>query len=540
MLESDRERFYSSAISILREQDDSRGSQYIIALLVSYDLLLQALCDPAFTREQSLQLARTAARVDPMTDVALAKRLADSANSEESGLGQEEAGRVMEILSEISEGTRIMPSLMRLLRHTNPYVRSKAVKLVGRGGGSVKWVRSRLTESDPRIRANAIEALWGTDSEEVREVLQIAARDGNNRVAGNALIALYRLGDSAIVPELIKMSTHGSALFRSSAAWVMGETGDPRFSETLARMLREPNTSVRARAMSALGKIKAAVAQTRSGQQWLASALLQEHEPQKSARRLTLALTSEGAEHQKVLPTHILLSEDGKNVIHYKALERPEPEAISAVFLFPRAGNPADSAWVRGALQCLQWKRPSDLWAVQGYIPDSKGTAGAAGDAGTAPRYSANLETITTALNTPPKRTESAELWKMVWESVRADQGPQRGRRHMILFNDSELDRAAGSGLVSAVLASRAIVQVISTIRNPKLEEFCTRVRGSFRLAESDEAVAEAVSMAYLNLLARYEISYTPVNPEASALRIRISNPSGSAETQIALPPPAS
>lgn len=57
LLESDPESFYSGAIAILKKADDSRGSQYLVELLVSYNLLLRALCDPEFTREQCKQVA---------------------------------------------------------------------------------------------------------------------------------------------------------------------------------------------------------------------------------------------------------------------------------------------------------------------------------------------------------------------------------------------------------------------------------------------------------------------------------------------------
>ncbi len=538
LVERDPEAFCGGAVAILRGQDDSRGSQFLISMLVAYDLLWRALCDPAFTKEQAMELARSAAGMDPMTDVALAKRLADSASSDDAGIRPDDASRVMEILAEISDGSRIQSSLMRLLRHSNPYVRSKAVKLVGRGSGSVKWVRSRLTESDPRIRANAVEALWGVDSEEARELLMTATRDGNNRVAGNALLALYLLGDSSVIPELLKMTDHGSALFRSSAAWVMGETGDPRFAESLARMLREPNATLRGRAMSSLGKIKAAMSRLRLGPEWLATGMMLECDPQKPFRKLQLAITSEdGGEHHKVLPTHFLLSEDGKQVLNYKVTERPAPDAMSVIFVFPRNGVPGSSPWTRGALSCRGWKRTSDMWAVQTYTASQSAEEDDVASAEDAlPRYSANPETITAALSTPPPRSGCVDLWRSVWNIVRSDQPPPRGRRHIILFSGEPPDRSPGDGLLRAVGASRTLVQVISTVPNATLEGFSRRVGGGFKIAESEEAVAREISMAYLNLLARYEICYAPPGTGATALKVRISSPDGWAALSLALP----
>src|SRR5205085_1468063 len=107
----------------------------------------------------------------------------------------EQHARLMEILAAISDGARIFPSLVRLLRHPNPHIRSKAVLMIGRGNRSPKWVRQRLADTDSRIRANAAEALWGVNNDEAREILQSLVHDSNNRVAGNAILGLYRLGD---------------------------------------------------------------------------------------------------------------------------------------------------------------------------------------------------------------------------------------------------------------------------------------------------------------------------------------------------------
>jgi hypothetical protein len=452
LAETDPEAFYNTAVGILKQQDDSRGAQHLVATLVTYDMLLRALCDPEFSREQSLELARTAARVDPMTDVTLAKRLADGTAAANQPISPSDAGRVMEILSEISNGTRILPSLMRLLRHSSPYVRSKAVKLVGRGSQSVKWVRARLVESDPRIRANAVEALWGVDTEDARELLQSAARDGNNRVAGNAMIALYRLGEAGVIPELLSMGEHVSALFRATAAWVMGESGDPRFTECLGKLLREPNATVRARALAALGRIKNSVAQARQSAEWRASALVLECDPQKTSRRVQVAVTGEEGDQPRLVPTQFILTEDGKLVLQYRITERPTVEAISAIFLFPRRALQESSVFTVGALNARAWKRSSDLWAVMSYGEDAGG-----GDE--APRYMPTVDAITAALTAPGKRPESSDLWTSIWRAVRAENAPARGKRHLIVMGDQDQHNAAGDGLISAVVAARASVQ---------------------------------------------------------------------------------
>jgi HEAT repeat protein len=537
LLESDRDTFYASALQILKSQNDSRGCQYLVTLFVAFDLLLRALCDASLSKEQALALARSAARVDSLTDVALAKSLAESSGTDEGPIPVHSAGRLMEVLGEISDGTRILPSLMRMLRHPNPYLRSKAVKMIGRGSRSVRWVQNRLNESDPRIRANAIESLWGLDTGEARALLLGATRDGNNRVAGNALVALYRLGDNTIIPDLLKMAEHESALFRSTAAWVMGETGDPRFTEVLAKLLPDSNTAVRSRALAALGRIKASLAQSRAGEEWLLSGALLDFSPQKPARRLQLAVAGEEAhDFPRILPTQVLISDNGQPVSAYKMLERVVGESMTVVFALPREAVPGGSSWTLGVQACNAWRRPSDLWAVSYYL------TGPASDAGSdsleePPRFSSNSAALEAALEQPPARAECTDLWRTIWRAVRNDKGQTRGKRHLILFSHDEPLRCAGDGLISAVIASRTTVQVIAAEPSPKVEDFCRRARAGFHVPGSDEAIARAIEMACLNLLARYEVLWQSAGGEDGPIRVRIHTPAGWGETTVPLPP---
>jgi HEAT repeat protein len=255
LLKQDRPRFLSAAIRLLKIHERSRGTEYLISLLVFEDLLVAALCDAELTPRQALSLARAAHGADPQVESAMARELAAATLAGDS----ERARRLMDILSQISDGTRILPWLMRLLRHSNPYLRSKAILLVARGSRNVKpEVRKGLSEPDARVRANAVGSLGGIDSEEVRGLLRAALRDVNNRVVGNAMLSLYRLGDRLVVPDLVEMAGHASAAFRATAAWVMGETGDPSFPEVLAGMLNDPSVTTRKRVFAALGRLRAA------------------------------------------------------------------------------------------------------------------------------------------------------------------------------------------------------------------------------------------------------------------------------------------
>ncbi|MEI9971685.1 MAG: HEAT repeat domain-containing protein [Ignavibacteriota bacterium] len=265
-LQAEPEVFYLTAIGILQKELDSRAAQYLVALLVYAGMLFRAVCDPALDRDRATELATLAQRADPATDVRLARELADADGA--SLLAHGMAERLLEIIDRISDGKRILPSLMRMLRNASPFLRSKVVLMIGRNGPSLSWLQKRLQESDTRVRANAVEALWGVDTPEARELLQWATKDSNNRIIGNALVGLYRLGEVSPLAEIVKMSEDDSAANRRTAAWTMGETGDARFSEVLGRMIADSNANVRKNAFVAVRRVREATARVSHVPHW--------------------------------------------------------------------------------------------------------------------------------------------------------------------------------------------------------------------------------------------------------------------------------
>jgi len=548
----DRHAFYASAIEILASQDDSRGVQFLVSILVENELLLTALSDLVLTREQATALARAATRAGQMVDVAVARHLAGNALSITHEDCPPEMQRLMDLLAEISDGTRILPSLMALTRLSNPYLHSKAVLMIGRMNRNVKWVKNRLAESDSRVRGNAVEALWGLDTEEARSLWHAAARDGNNRVAGNALIALYRLGDCWSIQELNAMANHQSRRFRATAAWVMGKTGDPRFTRALARMVGEPNIAVRTRAFAALGLIKAATARARQAGEWRVLAHLRQTRRGGWRELQVEVCSSDGREQIKVLPTQVILTEKGEGVTGYVVEERPAPGALAVAFLFPRASDPAGAPFNQGALRALAWKRPSDLWSAVPYIsaaaPEIRMTLLQEKISFAAeisePRqdiplhFTCDPQQAAEAFVKIPARMGCSTFWGAMRRSVQFDTGPARGQRHVIVYGQWETGRPAGyPQLASAAMNSHTAVHAISLTANSALENLCHTTKGTFQIAASEGDVAGQVEQACLRLLARYAIRYQPAAAGATSLGIRVQSAAGWGETNIPIPP---
>ncbi len=530
LLERDPRAFCEGVVRVmLLPHSNLRAMHFIVTLLVSTNLLLTTLCDPALNLEQAVSLARVALQVDPMMDVALAKKLADS-----TGTGEpiENAGRLMDILGKISNGNRITSSLMRLWRSSDPQMRSKAVLLIGRGNRSIQWAQNRLAETDPRIRANAVEALWGVETAEAKELLRAAACDGNNRVAGNALFALYRMGEIPAIAEIFKMAASDAPLFRSSAAWAMGETGDQRFSETLGRMMGESNAIVRKRAFAGLSRLKAA-AKARQGRVWrVAGRLL----PPSGSTRLVSVSVADGSAAPVLVPTQFILSEDGQPVAQYQVAAHVPAEALAVTFLFPYAAAPGGPPWAEGAIGCLNWKRPSDLWCCTLFLPEDEKAAGAPNP----PQFHADSQAAAAALRQPPAKIDCAGFWDGIRNSVQAANAPERGARHLIVYNQSCPAAPADlAEIASAAVAAQVSVQALSLTPCPPLEELCRGTQGTFLLVSSEPELSRFVEEAYLSLLPRFVVSYQSTAPAARALTVRVFDATGWGETTAPLSPGA-
>jgi len=535
ILRVEPEGFYLTAVGILGRDLDSSVAQYLVTLLVQGNLLFRALCDSALDLERATELARQANRFDSTVPIELARRLAD-ASSASGACAAGMAGRLLEILDEIADGKRILPSLMRILRSDNPYLRSKAVLMIGRSGQSVAWIEKRLQEADTRVRANAIEAMWGMDTAEVRQLLKWAIRDSNNRVVGNALVGLYRLGEISPLAELVKRATVDSPAMRRTAAWAMGEIGDPRFSGVLGHMIADHNPNVRRAAFGAVRRIRAANAQVLSTAEWSIAGSCSPKDPRTGQRCVSLAVgTADGGGIPRVLPVQFMLSENGQPVWSYRVEEGMAPDPMTVMFLFPRKVDNSANPWDQGGLRCLQWRRSTDLWSAVPYFgagdnapPDAEDTA--------FPSFTANVSEAARMFREVPIRMDCTSFWTAVQRAVLPPGNRAlRGKRHVIVLAPDEVAANADDAVISAVQASRASIQVVSTSANPLLREFCRRVYGHFHYVEDNSAIEEAISRTYLSLLARYEIRYQPVSPAATSLKLRVHTPTGWGETKVEL-----
>jgi hypothetical protein len=254
--QNDPKSFLDYAQEALLERPVSRALKFIAGLAIATGLIEALLRLYPRSREDALAIAQKTIACDPRFDYTLLEVLQRPIPAQ---LGETAFHVGLDILDAISPGDRMVPGVLRSLKHQNPRVRSKAALFVGSRTQNLAWATSGTQDYDPRVRANILESLHGVNSDSVNQMFWNNVADENNRVAGNAVLGLYLLGQTAAIPLIYEMRKHPEARFRNTAAWLMGRTGDPRFALAFSELMKDPDEFVRTQAFKGLGAVRKAL-----------------------------------------------------------------------------------------------------------------------------------------------------------------------------------------------------------------------------------------------------------------------------------------
>lgn len=252
------ETFFPVATQYLSSNVQSNGHRLLTILVLRDRQLLSRIASPgSSTRENAVNLFRRFLSVDPSFDVKLARKLPGRTywNQEEvfDGIRSTQA---LDILDQTSRGRRLLPIIGHLPESPDPRVSAKATLFVGRRVQSPKWTERQLARADQRVRANAVEALWGVDSAPAIRILEDCLGDRNCRVAGNSVVGLHIVGRESARTAALAMSREGKPDSRSTAAWAMGRLALPMFFDRLTELVRDDHPQVRGTALRALLEIR--------------------------------------------------------------------------------------------------------------------------------------------------------------------------------------------------------------------------------------------------------------------------------------------
>jgi hypothetical protein len=258
MLDAEPDLFCEVAMKHLNSDERSNAHRFLAAILARRHDLLDRLTSPGFaTRESAVTLFKRFYEVDPLFDIKLAQKLPQCGYGDRAGvLDSAHSARALDVLDQTSEGTRLLRILSPLTGSEDPRIAAKATLFIGRRLQNPAWTRSQLNRKDQRVRANAVEALWGANSLPAIRLLEQCTHDMNNRVVGNSLVGLYLAGSGEAredaQQEVMTLSRSKSWELRSTAAWAMGRLATPAFKPRLAELVRDPQPLVRGAALRAL------------------------------------------------------------------------------------------------------------------------------------------------------------------------------------------------------------------------------------------------------------------------------------------------
>jgi|SRR5579872_2701204 len=532
LFERDEKGFFVDVLPLLRRGDDSAGFQYLLTFLVTRGLLLKPLCDPrVFTLDEAMGLARRLSVVDNQFDVRLLRTLlqknGSTAAKELEEITSSEAGlRMLDIMSEVSDGTKVLSTMTRLMSHPDPRVRSKAALLVGRSNKNHKWVQERLTETDARVRANAVESLWGADNAGSRAVYWSALGDEDSRVVANAVLALYRLGDPGSIRLIHQLATHPDVSFRVSGIWVMGETGDPRFLPPLARLISD--SDLRGNAFRAIAKLKK-FAEQRKGDEPLTVILGPPRRLENQWNQFYAAIQCDRGQQLPVLnPMNFAVWEDSSLVPDFNVRQRGGSEPLAVAFAFPRIldrGGPAKDIQEDCIERALRSKRKHDLWMVMKYLTGTD-LAGPADDdlAAARMRFSTLNDAITEAISSPGQRLACACHMHQALRSMIEATAKQRAARNIILisqFPNDTLPEDLADPILDAI-TNGITVHVVTPWPSTSMNALCSRTGGTLLTPARPDQIPRMVERLCASLLHSYEVRYQPENPAATRLRLQV------------------
>jgi HEAT repeat protein len=520
--------FTRACLTILAEGTDSQGTRFLVTLLTRDETLTGALSDPTlFSIKQAADIAKFALVVDPQFDLDLARPLTSSPPMDEAL-----TERVLSILEAIGDSRRLRPFLVPLLTHASGRIRSKTALLIGRSIRNPELTEDQLSDQDVRVRANAVEALWGADDPACKSFLQEAARDPNARVAGNAVIGLYKLGDPSSILLLHDFAKRTDPAGQATAAWAMAETGNPRFRTELTRLVGSGDPRLRHHALRGLSGIRRAT-QVSQLAGTLTVLLWKQIATPDGRTVLAATVASNEKSHVPGLPlTEIVLLEGKEPVSDYSVVEHLAPPILVVGFAIPATLQSASL----GLHECLAEKRFSDQWCLQRYTDtETSAPSVAAGrDSGQKRvQFTNHGGALARSIDETAPSEELPEGLGGAILSLAGANAAVSGPRHLICISgQSQIARAPTDGVIVHGIA------LPDSSDAAFLEELCQETGGGFYgISETDEIPA-ILKRIQTSLRHRYEIVFRPTNLDVQNFSLQIYSNHGYGEAKVITSPP--
>jgi HEAT repeat protein len=551
MLSSDQAAFSRASIRVLATATGSTGARYVLHLLRKHNLLMEALADPRGSRrEDAVAAARVIPQIGAPLDADLERVLTAALALPPSIASAARVLRLLEVLEAASPQPRFYLFQSELMSYPDSAVRSKAAFLIACSNKSVSLVGKLLLDEDVRVQANAVEALWTFEADEARSLLQTAARSKTPCVAANAAVGLYRIGDLSSWHVLFHMAAHADPGPRTSAAWAMGETGDPRFLPFLTAWFARSSGNERVNVLQALGRIRrrektCVLAGSIEIRIWSAAV-------NGPKRNVVLTLRSpDKPDLCAMKPTQFAIWEGGTLIEDYEIAAQPNPALIVCGFVLPRFSSAADPyamAVLEGMGRCFPYKRAEDLWRVDRYLNEPRTEPAAPLEKAALPYEESLLgpfakthqrgflaagEALRRIVESPGAKERAADDAIAAFDRQSDAMIKFSGKRKLFLFlagqGAGRVDRHIAR-LRSYVASERITLHGIALKGAAGLEDFqelCLASEGGTFSALQPDDVPGEVERLYAQSVNRFEVTYHAPQQAAQAGAIQITSPGG-------------
>ena len=534
LLTGDVSVFCAAGIRVLARSKPSPGSRLLVHLLTKEKLLTASLLDPDICSEDEAAAAsRAVEAIGTHLQVGLEMALSSALQIRGKAENSARVLRILRLMEAIEAQSCWASFQTDLLTHHDEVVRSRSTLLIGRTSRNMGWISRRLLDRDPRVQANAVEALWDIDPAEALPPLRTALHSPHKRVAANAAVGLYRMSELKAIPAMIEMAKHPDPDFRVSALWAIGQTEDPRFVPFLMERFKVEQAKLKFAVTRALSQIR------RREKANAEAGTLALHIPEASindAGRRHIAVTvshvGEGC-LPPLKPVQFAVWEGGELIDAYSVECPSVPVLLVVGFIIPRSsGNAYDEAIMDCLKRCLAEKRRDDLWRIDRYITETSETTVATLTEASPLPYDNELATqeikqhfgfiadagqLEKAItHVVPRDRAASDVIKAVERQYEALTRIS-GKRHLFLFipqdNISELEDPESISRLTR-LAEQENIALHGICLGPALErsgfrDLClSQPDGSFDAANS-ERLAPEVQRRFSHLLSHFEVDYT-------------------------------
>ena len=567
LLVADPPKFREAAFDVLRDrqalkQQSGAGAGYVADLLAQQNLLAAGLLDRmASNRRDAMAIAKSIAENSTCLPSALENALGSTLREPPYAGSAKRILDLLDLFAVASSKNRLSMFQTQLMEYPDEKVQSKAALLVGGSAKSAVWVGRHVRHEDARVQANAVEALWTLSASDSRTMLAAASGSSNNRVAGNAVLGLYRLGDVSAIPLILGMAQRDDPRAQLSGLWAMGETQDPRFLEFLTGEFTRSEGRKRLAITRALARIRRREKTIEEAERIQIRALEAFRQPD-GWRRIAFTLWSPRiSDFSVVKATEFGLWEGDTPVYDYDVRCPANPALLAAGFVTPwfsSATEPYADAVADGLNRCLRLKRAQDLWRIDGYSIESRSGASADDEDSEATqgselvRSGVNLrsgflsdrdvldETIRSA-GTATKGSPDAFL---AIEQLCRALGKYSAARHGFVFLHREGNRGWDDPVSLTRLGERIAAEQIvlhgfapsAVLDCAGFQSLCRGIRGGTFIHTSVDRLPEAIEQIYAQLLNGFEIRYwVPAEQEAAAVKLRLWSDHGAGQAEVAL-----